>query len=88
MHTLVIYDGTGYIISQMNGDVREPIGLPFLWIEVPEKKRLVSVDVSVTPNVPIFEDVPLTEIEQLRLETAQGNAELFEMVLLLTGGVA
>ena len=29
---------------------------------------------------------PLTEIEQLRLEQAQSNAELFEMMLMLTGG--
>lgn len=28
----------------------------------------------------------LTEIEQLRLEQAQANAELFEMMLMLTGG--
>lgn len=29
---------------------------------------------------------PLTEIEQLKLEQAQANAELFEMMLMLTGG--
>lgn len=29
----------------------------------------------------------LTEIEKLRLENAQANAELFEMMLMLTGGV-
>lgn len=29
---------------------------------------------------------PLGDIEQLRLEQAQANAELFEMMLMLTGG--
>lgn len=29
---------------------------------------------------------PLSEIEKLRLEQAQANAELFEMMLTLTGG--
>jgi len=29
---------------------------------------------------------PLTDIEKLRLEQAQSNAEFFEMVLMLTGG--
>lgn len=29
---------------------------------------------------------PLSEIEQLRLEQSQANAELFEMMLMLTGG--
>jgi predicted fused transcriptional regulator/phosphomethylpyrimidine kinase len=28
----------------------------------------------------------LTEIEKLRIENAQANAELFEMMLMLTGG--
>lgn len=30
----------------------------------------------------------LTEIETLRLENAQANAELFEMMLMLTGGLS
>lgn len=29
---------------------------------------------------------PLTEIEKLRLETAQANAEMFEMMLMMSGG--
>lgn len=29
---------------------------------------------------------PLTEVEKLRLETAQANAEMFEMVLMMSGG--
>lgn len=29
---------------------------------------------------------PLTEIEQLRLETARANTELFEMMLMMNGG--
>ena len=29
---------------------------------------------------------PLSEIEKIRLEQAQSNAELFEMMLMLTGG--
>lgn len=29
---------------------------------------------------------PPSEIEKLRLETAQANAEMFEMLLIMTGG--
>lgn len=66
MNTLIIYDSTGYIISQMSGDVREPVGISFLWVEIPEDKRLISIDTTVTPNVAVFEDIPKTEIEILK----------------------
>lgn len=32
------------------------------------------------------EPQPPTEIEKLRIETAQANAEMFEMLLMMTGG--
>lgn len=84
MNTLVIYDSTGYIIAQMAGDVREPIGTPFIWVEVPDGKRLVSIDTSVNPSVPVFEDLPVPEIVQLkdRLEMAEG---VINMIIM--GGV-
>ena len=46
-------------------------GIPFLWVEIPTGKRLkvtdgIGVDVSVTPNVAILEDIPKTEIELLQ----------------------
>ncbi|MBS4200274.1 hypothetical protein KHA93_11595 [Bacillus sp. FJAT-49732] len=31
---------------------------------------------------------PLTEVEQLRIDQAQANAELFEMMLMFIGGMA
>lgn len=66
MNTLVIYDSTGYILSQMSGDVREPEGIPFMWLEVPQGKRLVSIDAKKNPHEPIFEDVAPTGIEVLQ----------------------
>ncbi|WP_313132657.1 hypothetical protein [Anaerocolumna sp.] len=64
--TLVIYDGTGHIIFQGSGDVREPVGIPFLWAEVPEGKRVTGVDVTVTPNIAILEDIPKSETQILK----------------------
>lgn len=63
MNTLIIYDSTVYVISQASGFVREPIGIPFIWAEIPGGKRIkitdgIGVDVSVTPNVAISEDIP------------------------------
>jgi len=71
MNTLLIYDSTGYIISQKSGSVREPQGVPFLWVEIPEGKRLkitdgIGVDVSVTPHVAFLEDIPKTEMESVQ----------------------
>jgi len=37
--TLIIYDAEGYIISQMGGNVREPVGIPFMWVETPKGKN-------------------------------------------------
>ena len=90
MQTLIIYDIEGYLISVRNGEPapREPIGVPFMWVEIPEGKRITGVDVSVTPHQPIFEDLPPTEVDLLRIEMAQSNVELFEMMLMLTSGGA
>jgi hypothetical protein len=63
---LLIYDTTGYIISQMSGDVREPQGVPFLWVDVPNGKMVTGIDVAQTPNVAIFEDYPKSETELLK----------------------
>lgn len=82
MNALIIYDSTGYIITQTSGSVREPIGIPFIWVEIPSNKRLVSIDTSVTPNVPIYEDIPKTaeEILQERVSSAE-NAILDLMTM-------
>lgn len=88
MKTLIIYDNKGYIVSTRSGQPvpREPIGVPFLWAEIPEGKQIkitdgIGVDVSVTPHQVILEDIPPSEIEMLK----QTVADLTEIVLL--GGI-
>lgn len=66
MNTLVIYDSTGYIISQMAGNIREPVGIPFMWVEIPEGKRLVNIDTTRAEHEAVFEDIPKSEIEKLQ----------------------
>lgn len=70
MKTLIIYDATGFIIFQASGGVREPVGIPFLWVEVPEGKYISGVDVTVTPNVAKLEDLPKTQaqIQQAQID--------------------
>lgn len=66
MNTLIIYDSTGYIIYQATGSVREPVGIPFMWVEIPEGKQAVSVDISGETHIPIFEDLPKSETQLLQ----------------------
>lgn len=90
MNTLIIYDNTGYVISQMAGSVREPQGgVQFLWAEIPEGKQLkitdgIGVDVSVTPHQAILEDIPKTEIELLKEQLSLTQAAVDD--LLMAGG--
>lgn len=91
MNTLIIYDNTGYIISQMAGSVREPQGgVQFLWVEIPEGKQLkltdgIGVDISVMPHQAILEDIPPTEIENLRTDL---NSAVMELSTLIAMGGA
>jgi len=89
MNTLIIYDNTGYVISTMAGSIREPQGgVQFLWVEIPEGKRLkltdgIGVDVTKTPHQAILEDIPKTEIEVLK----EQQQELSDTVAALIIGV-
>lgn len=80
MRNLIIYDGTGYIIFQGSGDVREPVGIPFMWVEVPEGKRITGVDVTVTPNVAILEDIPKSETQLLQEQIDNLNIAMAEIM--------
>lgn len=73
MNTFIVYDEAGYILSDRSGEPapREPIVVPFLWLEIPGGKRIkitdgIGVDVSVTPHQVIIEDIPPTKIEELK----------------------
>lgn len=67
MQTLIIYDEEGYILDQRAGNgLREPIGVPFLWIEVPAGKRLKNIDVSGEEHIPVFEELPKPETQKLQ----------------------
>lgn len=87
MQTLIIYDDTGYILDIRSGQPapREPVGVPFMWVEIPKGKAIVSVDTSVTPHQPIFEDIPPTVNEKVT-EQEQAILELTMALALIQGG--
>lgn len=90
MNTLIIYDNTGYVISQMAGSIREPQGgVQFIWAEIPEGKQLkitdgIGVDVSKTPHVAILEDIPKTEMQLVKEQLALTQMAVDD--LLMAGG--
>lgn len=88
MEHLIIYDQTGRVLSQSSAELNpsEPIGVPFLWVSIPDKKYVINVDVSTEKHKVIFGDYPLTETEKLRLEMARTNTEMFEMMIMMSGG--
>jgi hypothetical protein len=95
MDTLIIYDNEGYILSTRSGQPapREPIGVPFLWVDIPEGKRIkttdgIGVDTSVTPHQVILEDIPPTEIEiQQEIINTLGQEITDIKLQLLLGGM-
>lgn len=89
MKTLIIHDDEGVILSQQSGQPapRLPVGVPYIYEEVPEGKRVTGVDVSMTPNKLILEDIPPGEIDILRMEAAQSNSELIQLIMSMGGGV-
>lgn len=90
LQTLVIYDTTGFILSQMQGSsLREPVGIPFLWVTIPDGKRLKSIDITVTPNVPVYENIPETEIQVLRSDNTDVSEIMLDLgirIAILEGG--
>ena len=87
MQTLIIHDDTGIIISTALGvpTPREPVGIPFIWADVPTGKHAIAVDVSSNPHQVILEDLPKSEVDVLKEENAElknSIADLWELVLL------
>ena len=85
MQTLIIYDNEGYIISTRQGrpSPRVPVGIPYLEVEIPQGKQIkitdgIGVDVSITPHEVILEDIPPTEIDEVK----ERLADLAELVLM------
>lgn len=63
---LIIYDKNGTIITENTLSTDIVGNLNYLDVVVQEGKILNRIDVSVTPNVPVFIDIPKSDIEQLQ----------------------
>jgi len=84
MNTLIIYDNKGNIYLTMSGTYLVPQGgVQYLEVEIPAGKIITGVNVKVTPNIPVYEDIPKTDIE-----IANEKIDLMQKALdeLLLGG--
>ncbi len=85
MKYLIIYDCDGFIIFKGCGNLREPVGIPFMWVDMPEGKYLERIDVSGTEHIPIFADIPKSQIQLLQEQVDALTITLGDA--LLNGGV-
>lgn len=87
MKTLIIYDNEGKVFSEVAGEYTIPKGgVQFLEAEVPVKKHVVGVDVSVTPHQVILEDIPKSDVEVLEDRVLQQEQAIFELAEMLAMG--
>jgi hypothetical protein len=80
MEVLAVYDATGRIIYQGSGDMYEPVGIPFVWIEVPTGKILKSIDTSKENHEPVFENLPKTELDNVKEQLVAIQIALAEVL--------
>ncbi|SCY30136.1 hypothetical protein [Lysinibacillus fusiformis] len=87
MKQLIIHDEEGFIISVMGGtpEPREPIGVPFLWADVPIDQQVIKINVSVTPHEVVLKAMPKSET-QMAQEQIDALTQAVAELSLLVGG--
>lgn len=73
LKTLIIYDNEGYIIQQITGSYRVPIGVPYLEVDESSYAGKIIKGVNVQTKKLVLEDIPKTELQlaQKRIETLE-----------------
>lgn len=73
MKTLIMYDNEGYIIQQITGSYRVPIGIPYLEVEESIYTGKIIKGVNVETKELILEDTPLSETQLLQQQVDSLN---------------
>ena len=77
MKALVIYDLTGKIFSIAYGEENPPVGLLYMWVDIPEGAYLMEIDVSDPNNhKPIIISENTTDIQRLENEIKEVKESL------------
>ena len=81
MNTLIIYDLSGRVISQISGMYEVPNGIPYMELEVPAGKYVSNVDVTKEPHEPVFVDLPNSELDLLKEKQDLMQAAIDDLIL-------
>ena len=78
----VIYDSKGTIFMQGSGFSKPEGDLAYMEVSVPDNQYLVKMDTSKDPVEPVFADYPKSEMELMKEQLEQQQADLDYLKLL------
>ena len=78
----VIYDSTGKIFFQGSGYATPTAPINFIEVTVPSNHFISSIDVSKNPAEPVFTEYPKSEIDLMKDQLEQQQADLDYLKLL------
>ena len=78
----VIYDSKGTIFMQGSGFSKPEGELTYMEVSVPDNQYLVKMDTSKDPVEPVFADYPKSEMELMKEQLEQQQADLDYLKLL------
>lgn len=79
---LVIYDSKGTIFMQGSGFTVPEGELNYMEVSTPENKYLVSIDATKNPAEPVFAEYPKSDMQLMKEQFEQQQADLDYLKLL------
>lgn len=79
---LIIYDSNGKIFYEGTGSPVPEGNLSYMKVIVPDNSYIVKMDMSKDPAEPIFAEYPKTDIELMKEQMEQQQADLDYLKLL------
>ena len=78
----IIYDSKGIIFMQGSGFKKPEGKLNYMEVSVPENQYLVKIDTSKDPVEPVFAEYPKSEMQLMKEQLEQQQADLDYLKLL------
>lgn len=78
----IIYDSTGKLFMEGTGFPKPSGDLTYTEVSVPENSYIISMDTSKNPAEPIFGEYPKSEIDLMKEQLEQQQADLDYLKLL------
>lgn len=78
----IIYDSKGTVFMQGSGFSKPDGDLMYTEITIPENQYLVSIDTSKDPAEPIFAEYPKSDMQLMKEQLEQQQADLDYLKLL------